>query len=704
MKMVRQTKKEVLLTGFALSNPQHNFNSPIYGLDNWIYLANEGTYQSQFFEEFNDEGTEIHFPQRPQGPKLPKNANDRNVRVDLNNYRLEMLSGDSQYGHTFDPQGYHFNTTNWSHLYHEVLASRYVIRNQQLELPETMQYVPDYGIGFEIFPITQSPEHQLLTDVGSITSSCGITWYQGGLFPSPYENVVFIAEPTHNIVHSDLMYQDGATFGSKKQFENKEFLASSDSWFRPVQFYIGPDGAMYLIDFHRRIIEHPEWISEDMLNSGQLYQGVDQGRIYRITPNGTPNFSFSDLSLAGYTMDQLVENLQHDNIWWRRHSQRLLVDLQHPDTKKVITKFLESAKSIGAIHAIWTLEGIGLFDKQIIRSALQHDNPGVRVNAIKIAELHRDNFPGLEKILVSMKDDPDPKVRFQLLCTLGYFESSQSSEARSSLLFTDVEDSWVQLAALSATSVDAVSLLEQAVNTYESRVPQGQVTLIQNISKNIGRGGNTAEINRAIEITIKEEGEQSSQWRSASLLGLASTMPSNMETQVTGNNLKKLKALFSEKVNPELRSAGLKLLNAMGYFNQYHELVAKSERTMLDKEANAMLRVDAVRVMGWYDPDKAYELIQTLDFSQENPHIRMSIIKTLGLVSGSRTSEYLIGRWKELTPEERNEAVDILLANPDRQVTFLNALEANRLQASVLGWGRTVRTIKQPKSRGPRTS
>ena len=136
MVMVDPTSREVLLTGFALSNPQHNFNTPIYGLDNWIYLANEGTYESQFFQDmFNDEGDEIRFPNYPNAEKLPRNALDLNLRVDLNNHRLDMLSGDSQHGHTFNLWGHHFGTKNWSHLYHETLASHYINRNPNLELP-----------------------------------------------------------------------------------------------------------------------------------------------------------------------------------------------------------------------------------------------------------------------------------------------------------------------------------------------------------------------------------------------------------------------------------------------------------------------------------------------------------------------------------------------------------------------------------------
>ena len=117
-------KREVVLTGFALSNPQHNFNNPIYGLDNWIYLANEGTYKSKGFEDlFGDEGGEIYFPNDPGGPRLPRNAEDLNVKLNLLKGRLEMLSSSSQFGHAFDRWGHHFMTTNWSHIYQEVLGA-----------------------------------------------------------------------------------------------------------------------------------------------------------------------------------------------------------------------------------------------------------------------------------------------------------------------------------------------------------------------------------------------------------------------------------------------------------------------------------------------------------------------------------------------------------------------------------------------------
>src|SRR5690606_17866851 len=119
----------------------------------------------------------------------------------------------------------------------------------------------------------------------------------------------------------------GVAFNASRMYEKKEFLASKDPWFRPVNHYVGPDGALYVIDYYRRIIEHPEWMGEDVIQSGKLYDGRDQGRIFRITPTGTQPANWSqNLNLGQLTAGELVQFLDHDNSWYRLNAQRILVD------------------------------------------------------------------------------------------------------------------------------------------------------------------------------------------------------------------------------------------------------------------------------------------------------------------------------------------------------------------------------------------
>ena len=132
-----------------------------------------------------------------------------------------------------------------------------------------------------------NPQFELLTESGEFTSACSLTLYTGGLFQGDYARSAFVAEPVHNVVHRDVVEGNGATFIARRGSEGREFLASTDAWFRPVNFYVGPDGALYVIDYYRARIEHPEWTaSEFHTNPAQFALGRDRGRIYRIVPDG----------------------------------------------------------------------------------------------------------------------------------------------------------------------------------------------------------------------------------------------------------------------------------------------------------------------------------------------------------------------------------------------------------------------------------
>src|SRR4029078_5945396 len=155
--------KKVMLTGFALTNPQYLVNRPVYGLDNWIYLAHEGIEETNIYpKKFGDTGSDIFYPDHPKGPRLPLNAEGRTVRCRPDEHTLEETSGSTQFGQTFDNWGHHFLVSNANHIFQEVIANRYLKRNPDQLVGNATESLSDHEEACEVFPITKNPEHQLL--------------------------------------------------------------------------------------------------------------------------------------------------------------------------------------------------------------------------------------------------------------------------------------------------------------------------------------------------------------------------------------------------------------------------------------------------------------------------------------------------------------------------------------------------------------
>ena len=95
-----------------------------------------------------------------------------------------------------------------------------------------------------------------------VTSGNSPTPYRDALFGEEFTRSVFISEPVHNLIHREVLEPDGVTFKSRRAHDEtaSEFIASTDNWFRPTMLKTGPDGALYVADMYRLVIEHPEWI------------------------------------------------------------------------------------------------------------------------------------------------------------------------------------------------------------------------------------------------------------------------------------------------------------------------------------------------------------------------------------------------------------------------------------------------------------
>lgn len=694
----RADVRDTLLTGFALSNPQHNLNNPTLGLDNWIYLCHESAISTQAYkEEFGDRGGEVYYPGRRDSPRLPQNASGRGVRLRPDRNGLEVLASNSQFGHTFDPWGHYFVVSNANHVIHQAIAATYLNRNPGLLVGSATQSISDHGRAAEVFPITQNPLNQLLTDVGVFTSACGSTFYQGGLFPAPFDQVNFVAEPVSNLVHADVLRDKGATFEASRLYADKEFLASTDAWFRPVNMYVGPDGALYVVDYYRQIIEHPEWMAEDVIKSGALYNGTDQGRIYRITPKGTKPANWTKGVDLGTLSDQaLVQKLADANSWWRRHAQRLLIDRKALGQVGTLEKMaLQNPGTLGRLHALWTLEGLGKLNAQLVSQALTDPSPGVRENAIRLAEPFLNSSPTLIRHLISLQEDANEKVRYQLLCTLGNLTTPEANAAREKLLFRDMQDPWVQVAALSALPAGQSDLLGTILSKFDPDKPEF-TALIERLSTMAATTGSAEDIHAILNRATSESNRS---WAPALLRGLATGLKNNKEAARTMSLQDREAVLRAATGSPmvALRESSIQLLQTLGPVRKeaFSLALEKTSKTAFDKKENPEIRTAAIHFLALGDAgDKADELKKLLN-PAEPLTVQLAALQTLAALPGTLVSEFVIAQWPTLTPGLRNAAISSFLSSDARIALLLDALEKGTVDPGSIGWPRTVSLMNQ---------
>ncbi|MDQ6477060.1 PVC-type heme-binding CxxCH protein [Dyadobacter sp. LHD-138] len=691
--------RDTLLTGFAMSNPQHNFNNPLLGIDNWIYLGHEPAVTAKVFqEEFGDRGGEIFYPQIKDGKKLPQNALGRGVRFKPGKQDLEILSSYTQFGHTFDTWGRYLLVSNANPGYHEVIASRYLNRNPNLLVSNVTQTISDHSS--EVFPITKNPLHQLLTDVGVFTSACGITSYQGGLFPSPFDSVTFVAEPVSNIVHADIVRDKGASFTAGRLYKDKEFLASTDSWFRPVNMYVGPDGALYVVDYYRQIIEHPEWMADDVIKSGALYNGVDKGRIYRITPKGTGKAAWTaGLKLGDASDDELVKQLANPNIWWRKNAQRLLLDRKALNAVPALEQMAVNPSSpVGRLHALWTLEGMDKLNSKHIITSLDDKEAGVRENAVKLAELFLDSSPELVEKLLKLKNDGNAKVRFQLLCTLGFVNTPQAAQARQAILFKDLNDPWIQIAALSAANASDGALMDAVLKNYKSGV-SAYASLAERLSTMTGASGDTIAIKNLVKNALAVQGVTNgkSDWQPAVLQGLAQSMNKPTNPAALGEMKTLLLQAALTNRSAALRESSLKLLKKTGLPQNTASKLAmqRSAKVAADPTAAPDRRTDAIQFLSLDNPSKYAQILKKLITPKEPKSIQLTALKTLSSIPDETVSNFLLEQWSSLTPELRDAAINTFMVNDKRIKLLLDGVESGKIQQETIGWPRSVGLMAQ---------
>lgn len=450
---------ERILSGFMEGNQQLRVNGLRWGLDNWVYCAiggHHGNYGA---------GTKISSPRSKQETQL----GSRDFRFRPDSGELNPQSGPTQFGRNRDDWGNWFGVQNSLPLWQYVLADHYTRRNPFVVPPNpVIQMMAERNP--RVYPVSPPDKrYHSFTDVGRYTSACSAMIDRGDfMFGKDSFLHAFTCEPVSNLIQHNILAESGVTFTSHRDGKDEEhdFFASEDKWTRPVMVRTGPDGALYVADMYRRMIEHPEWLPQNGKDELLPYYrlGENAGRIYRIFPKGKRPGPIPKLDAKSNA--ELAELLGNSNGWIRDKAQMMLLWRDARDTVPALEKMaLSDARALGRLHAACTLDGLNELKPEIVAALLADKDAHVRTNAVRLAERHSN-----EQVIaaaVKLTDDGDAKVRMQLACSLGEWTDPRASAALARLLARDSSNVYITGAVFSS----ALPHLAALANTPE--VAQG---------------------------------------------------------------------------------------------------------------------------------------------------------------------------------------------------------------------------------------
>lgn len=662
--------REVWFEGFATENPQLRCNHPTLGPDNWIYVAN-GLRNGKV------KAVRPAWPRKaPDSAKIgePLDIAGRDFRFNPFTGECEAVSGYGQFGLTFDDEGNRYVCSNRNPCMKVLIEDRYLKLNPNLTVPSVYEDVSPAGADSKLYPISRAWTTSNL-HAGQFSAACGLIIYRGTALPQVFYGQNFTCDPTGNLVHCDYR-----RLPDVRRPQEREFLASDETWFRPVNTAMGSDGALYIVDMYRAVIEHPEYMPIELKTRPDLKIGAERGRIWRITSQSAPPVK-GGLPRFPSEPDAIARQVDSPNGWARDTAQRMIVESRMKSAERSLRGIVAQSRSpYGSAMALRVLDGLGVLtaadlagvlDREVVQRAKDPAKPAessssaqrrtmTALEAIRLAEQFVAQDEALARKLFEVgRLDPSIAVRERLHQAFGWL-GDRFRDERVTLAIRD--------AGLDNPAIDRMIAATEAPNLTEIflQLPAPQTSSL------------------LLEPTVRgaEKGDLA-----------------HILDRLLGENQQSAILRMDETLRPRGISLG-SLAVATPDLQKKWEAFNRSIAAKISEGAESG-RLDALTIqcLRFTKPEDAIPRLRGILDLETPPEIASAAIEVASAMPDPDAIDVLLTRLSQRTPALRSAIVTALMRTEPRIAKLLEMVEGNKISFIEIGSARltSLQQVKTPE-------
>jgi len=664
--------RETLFTGFHHSVLERGINNPKWGLDNWIYVG-AGRHAGTI-----------------RGPHLAKQVQlgNQDFRLRADGSAIEPVSGNvGTFGLAMNDIGDRFPCSGGQPaMYALPLPYRRLARNPYVAAPPNNYAAANYAQGFRIsqphpWRVTRAQDPawvkfygQRENDSSYFSGGCSGLIYRADRFPAEYRGSFYYCEPSLNLVHRCILTRDGAGYVARRApgEEQSEFLASTDQWFRPMNLRVGPEGALYIVDMYREIIEDYSAIPRFLQQQYGIIQGADRGRIWRLvatSPELRPRRIVKQDWPARSNTQELASATGDPNPWWRHTAQRLLIERRDRKATHALAAQVRDGKTAAArIHALYSLDGLETLQSTDVKHALGDSDYGVRIHALRLADHWLDQDKSVFDQVLTLTSDSDPRVRLEVAMTLGGTSDPRATAALLRLAQRHGGERWMAAAILSSASRSAGDLLVGLL-----RNPGLSVGTLPPLAATIGGQRDRGQIGRALNAAQ----QTSSVLQVAVLEGLNEGLSrSSQPIAESDDGWRALQDMLRSK-SPQVSALATRLAAQLRFGDrpELQAVFAAARLAALDIARPTAQREQAVRLLANARFDTVAATARKLLDARQPLALQQAALAALGGSDDVQVGAILLEDWASLTPKSRTAVLKTIFARENRLPALLAALQ-----------------------------